>query len=217
MAPRKCESGVICLENWTLLLLLILFIILAYLYYIFLTKPMAPSFANSYVQSIGYPIQSSSIGQMAPIGPMGSNVTPNIMMDPYAPPLRTDGYSHGIYSGINGGGVTTRGIPVNIETRGLQNEYTQMGIITCEHKENMILPLMGRRLITGLDKWQYYTISNTGAINTKLPIRYRGRSCSGEYGCDCLMNGDVVYVEGYQDTFKVTLYETAKFQYIPYI
>jgi hypothetical protein len=154
---------------------------------------------------------------MAPIGPMGSNVTPNIMMDPYAPPLRTDGYSHGIYSGINGGGVTTRGIPVNIETRGLQNEYTQMGIITCEHKENMILPLMGRRLITGLDKWQYYTISNTGAINTKLPIRYRGRSCSGEYGCDCLMNGDVVYVEGYQDTFKVTLYETAKFQYIPYI
>jgi hypothetical protein len=138
---------------------------------------------------------------------MGSNVTPNVMMDPYAPPLRTDG----VYA--RGG----RGIPVNIETRGFQNDYTQMGIITSDHKENMILPLMGRRLITGLDKWQYYTISNTGSINTKLPIRYKGRSCSGEYGCDCLMDGDVVFVEGYKDTFRVTLYETAKFQYIPYI
>lgn len=211
MAPRKCEPGTICLENWTLGLFLVLFILLAYLYYIFLTKPIGPSF-----YPIGYPssVPIGGIGHMGPMGPMGpmgnmgSNVTPNIMMDPYAPPLRTDS----IYFPNR-----PQGIPVNIETRGLQNEYTQMGIITREHKENMILPLMGRRLITGLDKWQYYTISNTGAINTKLPIRYKGRSCSGEYGCDCLMNGDVVYVEGYQDTFRVTLYETAKFQYIPYI
>jgi len=126
--------------------------------------------------------------------------SPNIMMDPYAPPLRTDGYS--------------RGIPVNIETRGLSQDYTQMGILT---RKEMILPLMGRRLVTGLDKWQYYTISNTGAINTKLPISVRGRKCSGEYGCDCLMDGDDVFVEGYKETFRVTLYEVARFQYIPYI
>lgn len=197
-SSRKCEPGTICLENWTLVLFLILFILLAYLYYVFLTKSVVhPSF----IHPVGYPATTVNV----PMVPMGSNVTPNVMMDPYAPPLRTDGiYARG-------------GIPVNIETRGLQSDYTQMGIITCERKENMILPLMGRRLMTGVDKWQYYTISNTGAINTKLPIRYRGRGCSGEYGCDCLMNGDVVYVEGYQDIFRVTLYETAKFQYIPYI
>lgn len=203
MAPRKCDPGTICIENWTLGLFLVLFILLAYLYYIFLTKPMGSSYSFNHPIPIGYPIQS-----IAPMGPMGSNVTPNIMMDPYAPPLRTDGMYFP---------TRPQGIPVNIETRGLQTEYTQMGIITCDHKENMILPLMGRRLMTGLDKWQYYTISNTGSINTKLPIRYRGRSCSGEYGCDCLMDGDAVYVEGYKDTFRVTLYETAKFQYIPYI
>ena len=201
MPPRKCEPGTICLENWTLVLFLILFILLDYLYYVLLTKSMVN---HSFIHPIGYPaIATTAIN--VPVGPMGSNVTPNIMMDPYAPPLRTDGiYPRG-------------GIPVNIETRGLQSDYTQMGIITCLNKENMILPLMGRRLMTGIDKWQYYTISNTGSINTKLPIRYKGRSCSGEYGCDCLMDRDVVYVEGYQDTFRVTLYETAKFQYIPYI
>jgi hypothetical protein len=110
-----------------------------------------------------------------------------------------------------------RGIPVNIETRGLGLDYSQMGILTRGNGSDMILPLMGRRLMSGLDKWQYYTISNTGNMNTKLPISVKGRSCSGEYGCDSIMNGDMVYVEGYNDTFRVTVYETGKFSYIPYI
>jgi hypothetical protein len=81
----------------------------------------------------------------------------------------------------------------------------------------MILPLMGRRLMSGMDKWQYYTISNTGNMNTKLPVSLKGRSCSGEYGCDSINNGDMVYVEGYNDTFKVTVYENSRFNYIPFI
>jgi hypothetical protein len=183
---RKCIPGTICLENMTLVLFLLMFIVLAYFYYIFLTKTAQP---------VIYPYPPQH-----PVSPIVNTGTPNIMMDPYAPPLKTDGY--------------TRGLPVHIETRGLSQEYTQMGILT---KDEKILPLMGRRFMTGLDKWQYYTISNTGAINTKLPISIRGRSCSGEYGCDCLMNGDIVFVEGYKESFSVTLYETAKFQYIPYI
>ena len=189
---RKCIPGTICLENMTLVLFLLMFIVLAYFYYIFLTKTAQPIIITH-----SLPL---SHGHQQPIVNAG---TPNIMMDPYAPPLKTDGYNR-----------YATGIPVNIETRGLSQEYTQMGILT---KDDKILPLMGRRLISGLDKWQYYTISNTGAINTKLPISIRGRSCSGEYGCDCLMNGEIVFVEGYKESFSVTLYETAKFQYIPYI
>ena len=34
---------------------------------------------------------------------------------------------------------------------------------------------------------------------------------------DCINNGDMVYVEGYNDTFKVTVYENSRFNYIPYI
>lgn len=118
--------------------------------------------------------------------------TPDILLDPYAPPLKTSGF------------------PVNIPTRGLPPDYTQVGLLTRDEK---ILPLMGRRIMT--DKWQYYTISNTGTINTKLPLTVNGRSCTSEYGCDALSTGDPVFVEGYQQSFRATLYETAAFHYIP--
>jgi hypothetical protein len=191
---KRCIPGVVCLENMTLAILFFLFVVLGYLYYVFLVK-VSNRPTPIYLQSVPYTNPNVIV----------NSGTPNIMMDPNMPPLKTDGYIHG----------NERGIPVNIETRGLSQSYSQMGILT--RSNDMILPLMGRRLMTGIDKWQYYTISNTGAINTKLPISLRGKKCSGEYGCDCLMDGDVVYVDGYQDTFRVTLYETAKFQYIPYI
>ena len=88
-------------------------------------------------------------------------------------------------------------------------EYQQVGILTKQGgmNENLIVPLMGRRLMSGRDNWQYYTISNTGQVNTKLPISVKGKSCSGEYGCDEIYNGTNVYVEGYNDTFLATIYE----------
>jgi hypothetical protein len=89
-------------------------------------------------------------------------------------------------------------------------DYSQLGILT---RGDTILPLMGRRMRA--DRWQYYTMSNTGVINTKLPMSVKGRSCTGEYGCDMLMNGDTVFVEGYKQSFSVTLYETAAYQYCP--
>ena len=93
-------------------------------------------------------------------------------------------------------------------------EYSQIGILT---RNGMILPLMGRRHINGRDKWQYYTISNTGNLNTKLPVSVKGKSCTSEYGCDEMMNGDSIYVEGYNDTFKSTIYENNSFSYIPHL
>jgi hypothetical protein len=74
---------------------------------------------------------------------------------------------------------------------------------------------MGRQFTT--HTWQYYAISNTGVVNTKLPIVFRGKKGSSEYGCDEITTGDVVYVDGYKDTFQVTIYDNEKNQYIPYI
>ena len=91
-------------------------------------------------------------------------------------------------------------------------EYSQVGILTA--KPDLILLLMGRYM--GRDKWQYYTISNTGNINTKLPIKINGRSCMNEYGCNVLNTSDVVFVEGYNHTFIVTLYEN-NWLYNPFI
>jgi len=53
--------------------------------------------------------------------------------------------------------------------------------------------------------------------SVKLPISKNGRSCTNEYGCDNLSNGDTVYVEGYNDAFTVTLYDDYLPRYIPYV
>jgi len=80
----------------------------------------------------------------------------------------------------------------------------------------MILPLMGRPLITNRDKWNYYTMTDKSAM-IKLPITSKGRSCTNEYGCDSLYNGDTVLVEGYGDAFRVTMYDNQVMRYIPYL
>ena len=83
--------------------------------------------------------------------------------------------------------------------------------------DDLILPLMGRRSSNGRDKYQYYTMTNNaGNIHTKLPISVKGRSCTSDLGCDEIFNGDVVYVEGYKDTFRATIYENMLYKYIPY-
>ena len=75
---------------------------------------------------------------------------------------------------------------------------------------------MGRPLFPNRDKWNFYTMTdNNNSI--KLPISYKKKSCTNEYGCDNLNNGDTVYVEGYNDAFKVTSYDNNSIRYIPYI
>jgi hypothetical protein len=118
--------------------------------------------------------------------------------------------------------TTAVGIPINMKTRGYSPDFTQIGIVTHErHKtddvsfrDNLILPLFGRRVMNGRDKYQYYTMAMG---STKLPIKVRGRNCINEYGCDELMNNDTVYVEGYNETFRATIYENSQFSYIPYL
>ena len=41
-----------------------------------------------------------------------------------------------------------------------------------------------------------------------------GKSCTNEYGCDELSNGDKIYVEGYNNVFNVTIYENSIFTYM---
>ena len=73
---------------------------------------------------------------------------------------------------------------------------------------------MGRPLIANRDKWQYYSMNDKNNA-VKLPISFQGKSCTNEYGCNSLNNGDSIYVEGYQDVFRVTMYENNTMQYIP--
>ena len=142
------------------------------------------------------------------------------LSNPYAPPLKVDNALFGGFPSISTPVVPPRSglVAINIPTSTANTAYSQTGILTKQGNsgEQMILPLMGRNLLNGRDKWQYYTMTNgAGSINTKLPISVNGKSCTGEYGCDSISSGDIVYVEGYNDTFRATVYENALMQYLP--
>jgi hypothetical protein len=122
----------------------------------------------------------------------------NPMLDMYNPPLRA--------------------VPINVATNigAVDVEYRQVGIMSPVNTKGKVIPLMGRPLFTNRDKWQYYTISNeNNAI--KLPISKNGKSCTSEYGCDSLSNGDNVLIEGINETYTTTLYDTNNLRYLPYV
>jgi len=209
---KKCIPGVICIENMTLFVMIVILILIVYLYYTQFLKDGGTNRQPNMV-IISPPI-SSSINTIAPLANISSRA--DTLNDPYSPPLKSDALynTNLVYQADVRGGI-----PVNVKTRGINTNYEQIGILTRSggRSGDMILPLMGRRTMAGRDKWQYYTISNSGNMNTKLPVSMNGKSCTSEYGCDNINNGDVIYVEGYKDTFAATVYETGTFSYIPYL
>lgn len=214
---KKCIPGVICIENMTLFLMFIVLILIIYFYYTLIIKTNNSKQDTQYVLLNVPPISNQSLSFAMNTSGLSDAVPPLRIADG-APP-------HGLRPAV----------PINIETRGTTMEYRQIGILTqssnntnknhhnketannLNNNSPLILPLMGRQSMTGRDKWQYYTMSNSGFVNSKLPVSINGRSCTGEYGCDSIMNGDSVYVEGYDSTFRATVYDTASFQYLPYL
>tara|TARA_X000000950_G_C13711356_1_gene576335 strand:- start:314 stop:916 length:603 start_codon:yes stop_codon:yes gene_type:complete len=198
---KKCIPGVVCIENVTLIFIILFLILLFYIWYS----------VNLREQSNQKSLETQIITTQGPpmLLPMSSKQ--DMFNDPYNPPLKNNMYHPKDSTDV-------RGIPINVETRGLPTSYQQIGILNkVNDTSDTILPLMGKRTMSGRDKWQYYTISGSGNLNARLPVSVNGKSCSGEYGCDEIYNGDIVYVEGYNDTFKATIYENSNFQYIPVI
>lgn len=190
---KKCIPGVICIENMTLFLLIVIVVFMMYFYHNSMKSEKAPIVL----------IQQ-------PLGNNGSSI-----------PI-LDGQDASLSPPVNGMYMAPNQLPTTKVGPRSASSYTQVGILTRTVKkgnEDLILPLMGKRMgRTGrYDKMQYYTMSNTGPVNTKLPISKNGKSCTGEYGCDEITNGDTVYVEGYSDTFKTTVYESGQFSYDPSI
>ena len=149
------------------------------------------------------------------IGPFGHGIGPfgqlplmgDVLLNPYQAPLRDDRYFPTI------GGCVGGGLPINIPTQSVNTSYRQVGILT---KGDTILPLMGKPLFTNRDKWNFYTMNDKNNM-IKLPLSNKGKSCTSEFGCDNVYNGDSVYVEGYNDSFKATVYDNQVMQYIPFL
>jgi len=190
--PRRCPPGVICIENMTFIFLII-------------AIPLAMIFYVKHSYKHGYNIPNIIIQKPSKMRLPSPPRPPSVLLNPYAPPLRDTTFFS-----------SNRGIPINIRTQSFDTAYRQVGILTRINGVETILPIMGRPLHANRNKWQYYTMSDQNN-SVKLPINRNGRSCTNEYGCDCLFNGDSVYVEGYNDAFKVTMYDNAVQRYIPFI
>lgn len=197
---KKCATGFICFENVsTILLILVLF---AFVYVLFQNQ-RSPN-VHQTVEVKSPPTASTGL-----LSWPYTNLGLDTYLNPMAPPLRDERYL-----------VSQPVVPINVATNVgyVDTNYRQLGIMTPlnQSSKDSILPLMGRPLFTNRDKWNYYTVSNQHN-NVKLPVSKNGRSCTNEYGCDKLYNGDTVYVEGANEPYKVTIYENDVIRYLPFI
>ena len=210
----KCPPGVVCFENFTFTFIIISVIIVIYFVYSRQTQLYKGGSRQDYK---GESIRNSDnidsrINSLFGVFPRPSysfsNVQNDVLMNPYTPPLKDDRVI--MTNDIRGG------VPININTRAVDTSYRQVGILKRLNGPEMLLPLMGRPLFVGRDKWQYYTMSDQNN-QIKLPVSFKSKSCTSEYGCDEISNGDTTYVDGINATFQATIYDNATMRYLPFV
>ena len=213
---KKCPPGVICIENFSMFFIIICVIIIVYLIYnnmnsqniIVNNKPSEKIvIKDTQRENLG-----GWFGGLMPSWPY-TNLPSDPLLNPYAPPLRDERYF--IPSGTY---VPPGAVPINVSTNvgAVDTSYRQLGILTATNSKGKILPLMGRPVFTNRDKWQYYTMSDQNN-SVKLPVSRNGRSCTNEYGCDRLFNGDTIYIEGLNEPYQVTMYDNDTIKYLPFL
>jgi hypothetical protein len=211
---KKCPPGVICFENVTIFFIIL---ILFTLFYFYLHSQQKSQ--NSHIHTYNKNKEEIVVSQF-PNYPYNNIFMPppvpgDVLLNPYAPPLRDERYLIPQVNFIPAGAV-----PINVSTNvgSVDTSYRQVGILNPTNKPNKdnVLPLMGRPVFTNRDKWQYYTIGNQHN-NIKLPVVVKGKSGLNEYGVDRIYNGDTVYIEGLNDVYRVTIYDNDTIKYLPFI
>jgi hypothetical protein len=216
----RCPPGVICFENFTFTFVIIALFVIIYIVYNrqfgsngskqqhnMNISNTGSNMGSNMGSNIGIDV-SSLFGLFPRPSYSFSNVQNDVLMNPYAPPLKDERVI--MTNDVRGG------IPININTRAVDTNYRQVGLLKRMNGQEMLLPLMGRPLYVGRDKWQYYTMSDSNN-QIKLPVSFKSKSCTSEYGCDEISNGDTVYVDGINATFQVTMYDNATMRYLPFV
>ena len=215
---KKCPPGIICIENYTFLFFGILILSILFFMYIKYNANIkldsnikctsCNNLRSSCSCSNSCSHNNSNTGLFVKPSSSYSNDSNDILLNPYSAPLRDDRVFNNNYNGPK--------IPINIPTQSVDTNYRQIGILTRVNGGETILPLMGRPLFSNRDKWNFYTMNDKNAM-IKLPITFKNKSCTSDRGCDNVYNGDTVHVEGYNDIFRVTVYDNNVMQYIPYL
>jgi hypothetical protein len=208
---KKCIPGILCIENYTLLFLtFVIFVILYFMYIKYNINLNKNSYNNNnYNNNNSYNEKHSFYNYdiLPTLGNGYNNKEHDVLLNPYSAPIRDDR----VYNNSNYGGPR---VAINVPTQSINTSYRQIGILTRVNGSETILPLLGRPLFTNRDKWNFYTMNDKNGM-IKLPVRFKNKSCTSSQGCDNLYSGDTVYVEGYSDTFRVTIYDNNTLEYIP--
>ena len=136
--PRKCPPGTICIENITLIFLIIIIIFGAYLFLNIKNNKV------NVLQSTPQMLVPQKIPQLNIQTPQ-NNQMQNMFFDPHTMPQRDRNYTKNMTD-------PRGGIPINVKTQGYDAPFRQIGILTRNNGGETILPLMGRPLITNKDK-----------------------------------------------------------------
>lgn len=200
---KKCPPGVICLENMTMFFIIV--VIILFIYFFSKHFQVANNSPNNSEKIIIR--ENTTIPSIVTVPNYPYTNQPDVLLNPYSPPLRDERYLVPI---------PTR-VPINIQTNigAVDTEYRQIGLLKPTNGSNKIIPLMARPLLVNRDTWQYYSMSDQNN-SVKLPIIRKGKSCTSEYGCDRVYTNDTVLVEGYDERFRVTLYDNDVVRYLPF-
>jgi len=114
-------------------------------------------------------------------------------------------------------------IPIQIPTQGLPEQFQQMGVLsapggtsTSASPNRTLLPLFGRKVAIGRDRYNYYTRSD-GINPIQVPVSFKNRNCEDDNGCDEIYTGDTISVPLLGQTFVATTYRYNLPRYIPYV
>ena len=216
---KRCPPGVFCIENVTIVFICVIFAVLALVFY-YMTRRSSQSSINMNSQS-----NSSSMSSIPSIFINNQREKKgygqDVFFDIYKAPLRDDrcftGGGGDIRSNPFMQSPYTNSVAINIPTQECgDSNYRQVGILTrsSNSSSDTIIPLMGRPIFPRRDKWNFYTLNDKNNM-IKLPVKVRGRSGTDEQGCDNVYNGDTIFVEGYNEPFKVTMYDNNVMRYLP--
>jgi len=114
-------------------------------------------------------------------------------------------------------------IPVNIQTRGIPDQFQQIGVLTTPGgtetsatPNRTILPLFGRAIDSARNRWNYYT--RTDGINpVQVPVQFKRQNCEDDTGCDEVINGDSVGVPIMGQSFTASIYRYSTPRYLPVV
>lgn len=205
---KKCPPQTLCINKTLIIAITIASIVVSLLYH-YLAKSKTYTYKTEVRGNETNPVQLHV--------PIQDNVHYNIFTHAnpsdsfhsvYKPPIQENPYMQDVSSRLH----------VNIPTSFRPPEYRQVGILTRtdpkdqERERETILALFGRPTHKSGSKWQYYTMTDKSQ-SIKLPIVSKNKTCTTSYGCDELFSDDTIYVQGYNEPFKVTMYDVETMHY----